>query len=1120
MHDDRRRGMRPLVYSRDQLLVIRDYAPLQLNQDHVTSHVPVCLRSSTTVRRRRGCRGGRRKHRPIVYAAAISSADCIPVIANNRPATHGRCTIPVSTGNNLHVCVCHDLSLSSVDPPVAINAVGLSDLETSDDVTLPQYKNCNSSAAAPKSSNLINVCVKRHESPTPRHLTFGCWNVRSANAKIDEIIDVKSRQQLDVLLLTETWHENESISIKRLRSEGFQLLERARRLPEGRDVESVGFVNHGGVAIAASSGVKLTSISIGSPKSFECICSRITTHAVSCVLLLIYRPGSKPATSAFFDELTSVLERLSVMSAPIVVTGDVNIRLDRPDDPLSRKFTDVLDMFGLVNHVTVPTQDMGGMLDVMVTRQEYAAGPVQVLDVGHSDHRLIKWSMDLQPPAPRYETVTRRQWKQFRPDDFKTELRASVLCESNHYKSLDGEKTANMYNTEITAILDRMLPVSTVTRRKRPSDLWCDEEYRQTRRHVRRLERHFNRSGNNDDRAIWRTNLRDLRQMRKRKQSAFWVGRIESERFQPRKLWQSVDTLLSRQKAALDTDITAAEFHNFFDQKVADVRSSTDGAGAPDYGDCSCSMPFFQPLTVEEILHLIQSTPNKQCVLDPLPTWLLKDSAVELAPFITHLVNSSMSDGAVPDIFKTAVICPRMKKPTLDASDVKSYRPISNLPVMSKLLERAVSKQLIAYLDANNLMPDKQSAYRACHSTETALAKVLSDIFTALDSGDISLLALLDLSAAFDTVDHHILLKRLHSSFGLSSAVLSWFTSYLCNRKQSVRCGSQISSASVMTCGVPQGSVLGPILFLLYTVPLNSLVRKSGLDSHHYADDAQIYGHCRATCVSTLHAKTERCIGEVADWMSRNRLQLNAAKTEFLWCATARRRHQIPDTPFLVGKDLVQPASVVRNLGLFLDNDLSMKQHISNLVRTCFSILRQLKTVSRSLPADTSKLLVHSFITSRIDYCNVAFAGLPQANLSRIQTVLNAAARLVCNARKFDHITPLLRDELHWLRVPERVEYKLCLLTYKCLHHLGPEYLSDDIIPLSGLSNRQRLRSSTSFDVVVPATRTKAGDRAFCVAGPRAWNGLPHHVQSAESLGRFKRQLKSFLFRKSYDIDT
>src|SRR6218665_3266197 len=175
-------------------------------------------------------------------------------------------------------------------------------------------------------------------------------------------------------------------------------------------------------------------------------------------------------------------------------------------------------------------------------------------------------------------------------------------------------------------------------------------------------------------------------------------------------------------------------------------------------------LPSFSPVSVGDILALIQSTPNTQSTADPLPTWLLKECAVTMAPFISQLVNCSISTSRVPTIFKVATITPLPKKPSLDSADLKSYRPISNLSVLFKMLERVVSKQLVNYLNINQLFPDRQSAYRAFHSiyTETVLADILSDILMAIDSGNFSLLSLLDLSAAFDTVDHDILLQRLH----------------------------------------------------------------------------------------------------------------------------------------------------------------------------------------------------------------------------------------------------------------------------------------------------------------------------------------------------------------------
>jgi len=209
------------------------------------------------------------------------------------------------------------------------------------------------------------------------------------------------------------------------------------------------------------------------------------------------------------------------------------------------------------------------------------------------------------------------------------------------------------------------------------------------------------------------------------------------------------------------------------------------------------------------VVAAVRQLPDKQSATDLMPTRLLKQHVDVFAPFLTALFNRSLSLGVVPTVFKAAYITPRLKKPDLDPSDVKSFRPISNLTVLSKVLEHLVARQLLDHVRVHKLLPSLQSAYRAQHSTETAVLKVLSDILTAADRSDLSMLTLLDLSAAFDTVDHPILLRRLMTSHGVNGVVHMWISSYLANRTQYVCCPGSRSTPLPVLCGVPQGSVLG-----------------------------------------------------------------------------------------------------------------------------------------------------------------------------------------------------------------------------------------------------------------------------------------------------------------------
>jgi len=212
-----------------------------------------------------------------------------------------------------------------------------------------------------------------------------------------------------------------------------------------------------------------------------------------------------------------------------------------------------------------------------------------------------------------------------------------------------------------------------------------------------------------------------------------------------------------------------------------------------------------------------------------------------------------------------------------------------------------------------------------------------------------------------------------------------------------------------------------------------SIVERAGLSVHQFADDTQIHGSCHSHQSASLCRDIGVCVESVACWTRSNRLQLNADKTEFMWCVPPCRRHQLPDEPLPVGNLNVEPVSSVRDLGVYLDTDMSMDTHITQLVCTCSaSCDRYAAYVARSLAT-----LITAFILSKVDYCNVMLSGLPKRDLERVQSVINAAAHLTTGVRKYDHVMPLLKD-LHWLRVPERITYKLCVLVHNCLHGTAP----------------------------------------------------------------------------------
>ena len=245
-------------------------------------------------------------------------------------------------------------------------------------------------------------------------------------------------------------------------------------------------------------------------------------------------------------------------------------------------------------------------------------------------------------------------------------------------------------------------------------------------------------------------------------------------------------------------------------------------------------------MTESKVRKIIAKSPTKICSLDRAPTWKVKDSVDELIPMVTILVNLSLQSAKVPDSMKQALVTLLLKKDDLDSEVLKNYRPVSNLPFLSKVLEMVVAARLTNNMTINQLHEPMQSAYRACHSTETALVRVQNDILRTRDQGGAAILVLLDYSAAFDTIDHSILLSRMESILGVKGSALQWFKSYLLGWKQRIKINDDLSENQEILWSVPQGSLLGALLFLLYIISLAHLIRSYGLNNHGYADDTQL----------------------------------------------------------------------------------------------------------------------------------------------------------------------------------------------------------------------------------------------------------------------------------------
>ncbi len=481
-------------------------------------------------------------------------------------------------------------------------------------------------------------------------------------------------------------------------------------------------------------------------------------------------------------------------------------------------------------------------------------------------------------------------------------------------------------------------------------------------------------------------------------------------------LFKTFSSLLCPPPPPPSSTLTADNFGTFFINKITNLTAqfSTPQSVKHILPANINSFTYFSPLSEAEISKLILSSHPTTCPLDPIPSHLLQAISPAVVPALTHIVNTSLYTEIFPSAFKQARITPLLKKPTLNPTLLGNYRPVSLLHFIAKTLERVVFNQVTAFLTQNNLLDSNQSGFRSGHSTETALLSVVEDLRLARTASKSSLLILLDLSAAFDTVNSQILLSTLLSillSTWFSRTALQWFDSYLSDRSFKVSWRSEVSKSQHLATGVPQGSVLGPLsprcslgvendsdhVVTVYMASLGSVIQKHGFSYHCYADDTQLYLSFHPDDL-TIAARISACLADISCWMKDHHLQLNLAKTELLVVSANPSFHH--NFTFQLGSSTITPSKTASNLGVVTDDKLNFSDHITKTARSCRFALYNIKKIRPFRSEHATQLLVQALVLSRLDYCNALLAGLPASSIKPLQLIQNAAARLIFNEPK------------------------------------------------------------------------------------------------------------------------
>lgn len=980
----------------------------------------------------------------------------------------------------------------------------------------PSGHNVCNCIAIPLLFNDVNIAFY----PQPDLLRFATINARSLRNKTAVFTDHIVEQNIDVCVVTETWLKNKDTpSIAGICQSGYLF----KSFP--RQSNRMG----GGTGVMFKSGLNV-SLSRGEDlQSFEYSEWKFLIAGYSIKLIAVYRPPYSMAhpvlPGKFFDEFSSYLEDIILCPEILLITGDFNFHLDDTGNTNTIKLNEMLETFGLKQHVSIPTHSSNHILDLLITRSTTDINISSIESTLYlSDHCFIECELSIPRPLHSKKEISYREMKKINIDDFKADLRClDRRCEN--MANLD--ELTHCYDNVLSRILNTHAPVRRKLLKVKRLTPWYNDELRELKVRRRSFERKMRKTKLQVDWIAYRRICNKYCYLLNKARSEYYTTLINDSSNDHKKLYRIVNSLCDVPREDPlpphnNLGQLANRFNEYFFRKIELIRENVDSivveSPLVEYRNPEIKLASFEILSFEDIHDVIMQLSSASCKLDPIPSWLVKRCSLELIPFITKIVNLSLQEGLVPDHWKIALLKPLLKKTNMEPI-FENFRPVSNLLFLSKITERAAANQLLRHCENNAPLPTCQSGFRKYHSTETALLKVQNDILLSMDRQEICFLVLLDLSSAFDTIDHKTIIEVLEYQFGVTDKALEWIKSFLSNRKQRVDLNNNFSEVCDVKYGVPQGSCLGPILFLLYVSQLYDIIDRHLPSSHGYADDTQLYVSFRPDCVnqrSTLSA-LEECISDVRAWLVSHKLMFKDSKTEFLIIGTPQQLSKIDIGPVNVGGVLIQPVDSLRNLGSWFDKHMSMSVHVGKMCSKAFGGLYKIRQIRKYLSVDTTKTLIHAFVTSHVDYCNALLTGIPQYQVQRIQRVLNAAARLIHHCPRFSHITPVL-IELHWLPVKYRVEFKIALLVYKALNNMAPVYITEMLIPKPS-SDRWSLRSDDQDLLYIPITNCKTlGDRSFAHVAPQLWNSLPLNVRNSVNISAFKRHLKTFLFKKAFNL--
>jgi hypothetical protein len=848
-------------------------------------------------------------------------------------------------------------------------------------------------------------------------------------------------------------------------------------------------------------------------RNIECIWIQFRLGNQKILLGQIYRHPS--STNVWFDDFSDMMDSVYYENCNVFLMGDFNLDLIGQQGYV-RNWMSLYRSYQLFQLITLPTHVLpsrnGTLIDHIYTNSSHLVCNTYVPMCGISDHYPVVCCLNggrIKSQSHSHRYVTYRSMKKFNTDSFLFDLANAPF--DNVLSHNCPNDALSVFIEIFNNIVDRHAPLKSKRVRNSIKSPWLTDDIITK---MRRRDKIDKRVKPEEYRQIRNEIKGDIRRAKEQ-----YFKDLTRNKSDSAALWKAINLIKKGNKSRSPFKLDPDAMNMYFSNVVSDMLGTTYGNDVLDENmsvdnvkirefvssrlrpGVTFDIPF---LTSSDVLVYLNSLKTKKAAgIDGISPYFIKMGAPCIYKSLTYIYNLCIYKGIVPTAFKCGKVTPIHKKGSFD--DMNNYRPITVLSVLTKPLEKHIQSHLLRFFELHSLFNTYQSAFRKFHSCQSAALRITEKYLRAFDDSKLCGTVFVDFSKAFDTINHDLLLSKLNL-YGFSNSSLNFFTSYLKDREQCVAIQSKVSSTLPVHCGVPQGSILGPILFCIFINDLPLYIEHC--DSDLFADDTTM--GTIGSDLDTIENDLTVDMGNVVRWSRLNRMLINFTKTTYMLLCSRQKRQRLSRTSLTIivninDSHIILPQTTCQKLlGIYIDQNLTFHNHVDYVSKKISSSVYQMNCLKHFLDQRTMKLFYFGHVQPHIDYCSSIWGHCSDTYKKHLSSLQRRAIKLILDIRvsrgtNIDH----LFTRLNILPLEKRFYFNDAVLMFKIIHNTTPSYLNDLV------SQKTYFTNDTRFHL--PTVKLNVFKMSFSFHGPKTWNELPYHLRNTCSFTGFKRILFDFI---------